>query len=736
MFVICALSYALGQFVYFQIQVHKINQICSPKLGPELWKVATPKLIFHKGLFQPVTECKLENITTIISTNKNIEAIGKALINCTGLITFDLSNNKIKNIPVDLLHNEKFATQFRNLKTFKLNNNPIATELSAGNAGILAIPDIIIRFFTTLTYLDLSNNAITSLPNNLSALKNLNYLNVYNNSINSNGVKLTFAKFCLQNNIKLNLKQNYIYEYVNWSRQNLRNVGVESNINLLKVINFTQVYLNISGLDVSDNNLRNTDFTEVVFPSFSQIKHLNFARNDLYLACTGSIIHGGVIGNMSTMDSQRQFYLDLSKWPNLLYLDLRNNSRLNGFLANDLFAMERRIMEKNATMLISGKLLCLHISIGEATNSNSIFPKILLNQYYNSIQAFEMKLYEEKDVISFDSGIFNIMDDLQYLYIRFLVNTRTTLDPKMFYHKNLLYLKIEGFFNWNSSFNGGNIVNISDQINIINFDGRSKGYGDLESFVDLRQFKLPNNLLEFSLYQLSIVDNKIPENMFNHVDRIKFIQLRNKENIKIPNSWSKLNLNEIDMQVSSCGTGGTCYESDLGTRLFENMTSLRKINIPGNKEFFQGRLDNIKATLQYGNFIDTEVTGPLYPTILNNDKFHTILLPLNITLNEHINATQFALRWKSFKTCLFVTNVNRGETCKLGDAGYASQGYVTTHYYDCILKEDLDETGILRCQVLNNTQAQPTDTRKYNVACYNAFERNEKFRCSASFFKE
>ena len=455
MFVICALLYALGQFVYFQIQVHKINQICSPKLGPELWKVATPKLIFHKGLFQPVTECKLENITTIISTNKNIEAIGKALINCTGLITFDLSNNKIKNIPVDLLHNEKFATQFRNLKTFKLNNNPIATELSAGNAGILAIPDIIIRFFTTLTYLDLSNNAITSLPNNLSALKNLNYLNVYNNSINSNGVKLTFAKFCLQNNIKLNLKQNYIYEYVNWSRQNLRNVGVESNINLLKVINFTQVYLNISGLDVSDNNLRNTDFTEVVFPSFSQIKHLNFARNDLYLACTGSIIHG--IGNMSTMDSQRQFYLDLSKWPNLLYLDLRNNSRLNGFLANDLFAMERRIMEKNATMLISGKLLCLHISIGEATNSNSIFPKILLNQYYNSIQAFEMKLYEEKDVISFDSGIFNIMDNLQYLYMRFFVNTRTTLDPKMFYHKNLLYLKIEGFFNWNSSFNGGHI---------------------------------------------------------------------------------------------------------------------------------------------------------------------------------------------------------------------------------------------------------------------------------------
>ena len=60
----------------------------------------------------------------------------------------------------------------------------------------------------------------------------------------------------------------------------------------------------------------------------------------------------------------------------------------------------------------------------------------------------------------------------------------------------------------------------------------------------------------------------------------------------------------------------------------------------------------------------------------------------------------------------------------------------TTHYYDCILKEDLDKTGILRCQVLNNTQAQPTDTRKYNVACYNAFERNEKFRCSASFFKE
>ena len=112
------------------------------------------------------------------------------------------------------------------------------------------------------------------------------------------------------------------------------------------------------------------------------------------------------------------------------------------------------------------------------------------------------------------------------------------------------------------------------------------------------------------------------------------------------------------------------------------------------------------------------------------------MLPLNITLNEHINATQFALRWKSFKTCLFVTNVNRGETCKLGDAGYASQGYVTTHYYDCILKEDLDKTGILRCQVLNNTQAQPTDTRKYNVACYNAFERNEKFRCSASFFKE
>eukprot|EP00945_MAST-04E_sp_MAST-4E-sp1_P007297 g7297.t1 len=314
--VISPLLFVIGTvfIIYMVGNAVAVTHQCEELLGKSLWEVATPRQVFHDGLFEP-PECHFHTITAIEAPGKDITHLTPAIGDLVSLQTLDLRDNRIIHLPIEI---SKLKMDV--LRDVKLDGNPVFTSLDWSNKGINTFPKILHEHFRGLKYLDLSNNKLQRLPSQVSLLDDLETLDLRNNTISRDG--LPHSLYLMQRLHKrrgLSVTNNPVHTQLTLH-------GVKADDSAI-CIEFVKTYFaeSMVDLDVSKSELEAGDFHSIL-ESMDALTSLNISHNRIK-----SLFSLQKSGNRLDM-------LDLSGNPiadiRLLFfqLDLRYNYKLRGSL--------------------------------------------------------------------------------------------------------------------------------------------------------------------------------------------------------------------------------------------------------------------------------------------------------------------------------------------------------------------------------------------------------------------
>ena len=139
----------------------------------------------------PDTVDNLVRLQKLNLHGNEITSISSNLSRCEMMTEFDVSNNKIAELPVEI-----FDT-WKDLQTLKLKGNKLIflpADLSkltslkymdASKNNIASLPGQAFNDLKELTFLNLSTNGIVSVPSELGNCHELSYLNISDNGISS-----------------------------------------------------------------------------------------------------------------------------------------------------------------------------------------------------------------------------------------------------------------------------------------------------------------------------------------------------------------------------------------------------------------------------------------------------------------------------------------------------------------------------------------------------------------------
>jgi len=133
----------------------------------------------------PPTMSKMPSLTTLsVNGNHRLSSLD-ALTGSTSLTTLHGSNCMINHLPTNIpnLHTiELIGNQLTFLDGIETITSISCNLLSFGNNKITSIPTNSLKNIQTLLYFDLSNNQLTTLPDSLYQINNLETLNIRNNN--------------------------------------------------------------------------------------------------------------------------------------------------------------------------------------------------------------------------------------------------------------------------------------------------------------------------------------------------------------------------------------------------------------------------------------------------------------------------------------------------------------------------------------------------------------------------
>jgi len=260
----------------------EIPNIAELRFDSQKWWDIVPitKIDLSNNKIKEIPE-DIVNLNEVVSfrmLNNALEFLPESLFLITTLKSVDLSNNQIKQLPptfircsslveVNMRHNklEILPTHFGglwNLEVLDLSENNIKTfRLSEGD-------------FPKLKRLDLSKNQIQTLDAGLGSLTELEYLNLSKNKI----YELPQNVFRSMRNLKLiDLKENKLERFEEFP-QDSKLDSLLLSFNQLKIVRGLQNVPYLTVLDLKNNKLERLDPS---LSSLKELKTLDVSNNDL-----------------------------------------------------------------------------------------------------------------------------------------------------------------------------------------------------------------------------------------------------------------------------------------------------------------------------------------------------------------------------------------------------------------------------------------------------------------------
>ncbi|CEF63147.1 Leucine-rich repeat and Leucine-rich repeat, typical subtype and Leucine rich repeat 4-containing protein [Strongyloides ratti] len=363
-------------------------------------------------------EIKEDNITL---PKTRVELIN--IINCP---IKTISNNFFDNIDKQYLKEFSCVNcQLSLIPNFPLMINLRNLNLNSNNISISQNEKSYFNQLSGLEKIDLSNNVITSIPNNMFNVpkKNLRYLDLSKNKLNQvpsqeirNSLNLTYLS--LANN---NISEVYQFQFMNLP--SLKSLILHSN-NLKKIS--TMAFMNVPNLqilDIHSNKLSSIETTHL--QTFDKLQSLNLSSNNFLHSPTFKEFR-----NLEQIDLSHNFLtgletLTFTENPKLTMLNFNynniNNIERNSF--NELNELKILLLAHNNISLIEkGMFTGIKNLQNLILHNNSI--NIIQKKSFDSLEKLTKLDLSYNNIEELDIGIFNKQ---QNLFILDLSNNKLSL---------------------------------------------------------------------------------------------------------------------------------------------------------------------------------------------------------------------------------------------------------------------------------------------------------------------
>jgi Leucine-rich repeat (LRR) protein len=515
----CAYAIVAPTFLFlyghFIFRMHSRMNECSSEFTEVLWRNAFPKKMFPNGLYSPF-DCGYGHMKKIVARSKQVSYIPSVIGKCVQLEELDLGNNRITNLPLELLSMTK-------IDAVRLEGNPVSNRLNISNLDFSttlnsSFPNTFICKFMSegLTEVLATNCSLSRIGHCIARFEKIERLDFRNNHISRDGISK--AILSVDDTLTaLKMDHNVASKRLSFQKQNM---GDKEVLHLAKFIG--EHLPGVQEFDISKNHVTEGETVFNILEVLQQsLEVLNVSSNDL-----------------SSLFQNLGFNMDDSldgKWPKLRVLDVSSNHELPQIKPNvaDYF------QEYNSTkklLLNSNNIKLLNWPIREPKQ----FSFVVLDQ----ANRLEILIYSHSDRKQFDVPLeyFCRFERLQHWEYN-MISPNTQRVPECFRNFRTMII-----YNSNASFSWPNhLFSVNSSVEVFTvFNSKMLG----KRWKEAPLFDARNELKSLHLELLSLTGT-LPQNYDTTLTKVEELYLGRNEFVGAIPRWTFENLRLLDLSENN-----------------------------------------------------------------------------------------------------------------------------------------------------------------------------------------